>query len=97
MSEQEFIERDRIEDDIESTHNERLRSADYSDETLYPTDRLEELGRKWLRQIEVPGRSERSKKEATTITHLLAFEVSYRTNRLKELEEALAWEEHDNE
>lgn len=95
--EKEYVERDLITDDIESTHNERLRSADYSDETLYPTDRLEELGRKWLRQIDLPGRSERSKKEATTITRLIAFEIASRTDQLKELEEALAWKEHDND
>lgn len=70
-------------DDIESTWYELARSHDYSaltadGEYLYSMERLEELGRAWMKEVENPIRSARSIAEAIKIVDLLIFEISYR-------------------
>ena len=85
MSTSDFVERFDVTDTIASTHNERLRAVDYSDERLYPTEKLEELGIDWMTEEENPDRSPRSQKEAAKICKLIAFECAYRKGQVQVL------------
>lgn len=102
QAEQEFVERYNPIDSIESTHYERARAVEYGGieadgEYTYSDVRLEALGRKWMAEQENTLRSARSRAEAAKIAELIVFELAYRTGQLKKLEEALAWEEHEND
>lgn len=83
--EQYEVETEQLTDGIESTYYELLRSHDYSNEEIYPTTRLEELGMTWMVQEDNPDRSVRSRNEANKITKLIAFEVAWRTGRVQTL------------
>ena len=80
--EEQFVERYNPIDDILSTHSELLRSVEYSNEKLYSTEKLEELGLYWLDEETNPIRSERSQAAAKQITRLLAFECAYRKSQI---------------
>lgn len=81
----EFERASRPEDEIANGWAELIRSKDYSNEELYPTPRLEELGTFWMLEEDNPIRSPRGQAEAKHITKLLAFEVAYRTGRVQTL------------
>lgn len=83
--EKEFVERYSPIDDIRSSHAELQRSNDYSNEVLYPLNKLEALGLYWMDEESNPLRSERSQAVCRQITKRLSFECAYRTGRIQTL------------
>jgi len=69
-------------DDIESSQGELTYSKEYSNEELYPDDRLRLLAERWLEQAENPIRSERSRKVCGSIALRSTFELAYRNGRI---------------
>lgn len=77
------MEQARPDDKILSGYAELERSHDYSDETKYSLEKLEELGLMWMEEEDDPLRSPRGQAEAKHITKLLSFECAYRTGRMQ--------------
>lgn len=73
------------DEEVISGFAELERSHEYADETLYPTERLEALGMRWLAAENNPLRSERGQAEAKKITTRIAFEIAHRTDRMQML------------
>jgi len=83
--EQNFIEQYNPIDSIESSHNELTRSANYSNEKLYPMDRLRTVAEYWQDEAVNPIRSERSQLVCQQISDLATFELAYRLDRVQVL------------
>ena len=80
--EPDYVERPDPTDAIESTHSELIRSHDYSNEEMYPIDRLRVMAEYWQEEAQNPLRSERSKKLCGLIAKMCTFEIAYRNGTM---------------
>ena len=83
---QEFTERASQIDTMESAYKELSRSHDYTNDTLFTTEELEEKASYWLGELQNPLRSERNLQEVKQLVELLLFEVTLRKRELNALE-----------
>jgi hypothetical protein len=81
-STKEFVEQASITDEIRSAHLDMLRIKDYSNQDIFPTEKLKELHKYWESQSENPLRSERNRSEAELLSMHQLFEIRYREGTL---------------